>query len=252
MANVNGTAGNDNLIGTEFGDWMQGFGGDDIINGGTAGFDVSVYWDRPYGFTFNLGSSSTAVGGGGVETDTLIGIDAIYGTPFNDTVNVASDFTGEFGAWGMYYDNGNGSDDTIIVDPAVSFRITYQDAGGGVHADLGTGTATGLGGFAGIGNDTLVNVTDVTGTSFDDLLVGSNNASVGAFIRESFAPRFGNDTILGGGGIDRLDYRGTTGVRVDMLAGTTDKNFNGGNGNDSFSGIEWVRRLWLERHYPGR
>ena len=61
----------------------------------------------------------------------------------------------------------------------------------------------------------------------------------GTLPHESIRPRLGDDQINGRGGIDRLDYRSTSGVSVDMVAGTATK-FNGG-GNDTFSNIKKLR-----------
>ena len=79
MATIKGTIGNDTLTGTS---------GDDTIDG-LAGIDLVVYTNATGGITANL--TTGIVSGAGVGTDTLIGIEQIRGSNFND-VYIATGF----------------------------------------------------------------------------------------------------------------------------------------------------------------
>ena len=77
----------------------------------------------------------------------------------------------------------------------------------GVNVNLATGIAQDGEG----GTDTLIGIESVNGSSFDDLLTGSN-----AFL-ENFLGGAGNDTIYGAGGIDRAEYNNaTSGVSISL------------------------------------
>ncbi len=101
--------------------------------------------------------------------------------------------------------------------PDKSDLVTFASALGAVTVDLVAGTATGE------GNDTLVNIEDVLGSSHDDTLVGDdgpNTLDGGA----------GNDSLSGGGGND--DLSGSAG----------DDSLDGGPGTDAGDGgpgIDW-------------
>ena len=82
--------------------------------------------------------------------------------------------------------------------------------------DLVAGTAIGDGS---VGTDTFTGVNAVIGSTYADLLFGSNNAPGSG---ESFDARGGNDTIDGRGGFDQAQYNNdpttTTGISVNMAA----------------------------------
>src|SRR5262245_22116868 len=86
---INGTSGNDTLISGN---------GDDTIDG-FAGFDFVSYASAVSGVTVDLGAG-TATGGAG--NDTLLNIEAVLGSNFNDTL------TGD--AQGNWIDGGGGAD----------------------------------------------------------------------------------------------------------------------------------------------
>jgi Ca2+-binding RTX toxin-like protein len=91
VATINGTNSGDTLYGTAAGDVinglngndsLKGFGGADRLDGG-AGIDTVFYGDSTAGVGINL---STGRGvGGSAEGDTLISIENVFGSNFNDT-----------------------------------------------------------------------------------------------------------------------------------------------------------------------
>ncbi|HXG47068.1 MAG TPA: hypothetical protein VNO52_05540, partial [Methylomirabilota bacterium] len=87
--------------------------------------------------------------------------------------------------------------------------------------------------------DNLLDISQVTGTSGNDFLVGGTNARGfdGRFY-ERFEGLGGNDTIVGYGGYDEVRYtRATAGVMVDLGAGTAT---DGMGGTDTLVDVEGV------------
>lgn len=93
MAIINGTSLNDVLIGTISDDTITGFAGNDTLIGGAGndvlngetGSDTASYGDATAGVTVNLNltSAQNTVGAG---IDTLLSIERLIGSNFNDTL----------------------------------------------------------------------------------------------------------------------------------------------------------------------
>jgi Ca2+-binding RTX toxin-like protein len=76
-----GDQGADNLQGGPAFDELLGNAGNDTVNGGP-GFDYSEYWSEAGPVVASLVTNRAT--GSGIGTDTLIGIEALYGSPTND------------------------------------------------------------------------------------------------------------------------------------------------------------------------
>ena len=255
---VVGTDGDDVLIGDDNDDTLIGLDGDDIadrrsgddtldgglgadiLNGG-AGDDVLIsdpsrglsdstgsdfssadYRDATGAITVTLSSESSVTGDVSVGTDTLIGIDRVFGSGFADTFTVDSTFSGNFGSFNEI--EGGGGDDVITGNGKT--RVGYLNADAGVFVDLGAGTARSIdeGDAANVGTDTFTGVRDVRGSQFGDTLVGSDGEGF-----ENFRGMGGDDFIDGGAGdFDRADYRNSPdSVFVDLSAGIAQDGFGG-------------------------
>ena len=104
------------------------------------------------------GTASDGTGG----TDTLISIERVIGSNFNDTLRgsaAGNSFTGEAG------------DDLIDGRGGIDF-VFYGRAPRAVTVDLAAGTARG-----GEGNDRLISIEEVGGSNFGDRLFGTNGAN---------------------------------------------------------------------------
>ncbi|SDJ01426.1 VCBS repeat-containing protein [Bradyrhizobium sp. Rc2d] len=240
---ISGGAGNDILFGGAGKDYLTGGAGDDVLDGGP-GFDRAVYTDATGGVTINLAAGTAS--GAGVDTDTLVNIEAAIGSEFADIFNGAG-FTGDARAPGspIGYNEfeGKGGDDTIISNTnsqgAELTRVSYVSATGAVTVDLAAGYAQG---DASVGHDTLVGsgFNGVWGSAHDDTILGSNNPMFTAEVYAGFA---GNDYIDGRGGYDRVDYNvdpaTATGITVNLAAGivTGDATV----GTDTLRAIEAIR-----------
>lgn len=223
--------GSDNL---DFTESFEGGNGNDIIDG-RGGNDMVRYKSANIAVTVDL-STGAAHGGvgaagstGNVGSDTLSSIEGVMGSAFSDLIvggNPASD--------ALEFFRGMEGNDTI--DGGTGYdRVDYLSAMEAVQVTLGghaSGTATG--GLS-TGTDTLMNIEGVRGSDFADQLTGSNDADV----FESFEGLAGNDTINGGGGVDRADYYFSRGpVNASLFTGTASDGYGT---TDTLSGIENLR-----------
>ncbi|WP_454714941.1 hypothetical protein [Caulobacter segnis] len=190
-----------NLVGTDFSDTLVSTVGDDVLDG-RGGVDTAYYANAPAGVTVDLtiaGPQAT----GGAGSDTLISIENITGSAFDDKL------TGDGGAnllsGGAGNDTllGGGGDDTLrggagddVVDGGVGYDYAdYNDAKSAVTVSLAVAGSQATGGA---GLDTLSNIEGLVGSSFGDVLTGDGGAN-------KLFGGYGNDTLRGGAGDDILD-----------------------------------------------
>jgi Ca2+-binding RTX toxin-like protein len=207
-----GGRGNDRLYGgpgTE--DYLYGGPGDDLLDGG-GGEDLARFEDSPRGIKADL-KAGTVTGHG---RDRVVSIETVYGSPFDDTLY------GDDGANTLA--GGPGDDLVYGLGGNDRFRsgwggVDLLDGGGGVdtanyflswdpvHADLAAGEAVTS------GVDTLVGITNLVGSKYDDTLIGNDQDNL------IFGSR-GNDDMDGGGGTDTVAFLDSYEVVVDLVEGT--------------------------------
>jgi Ca2+-binding RTX toxin-like protein len=201
-------------------------------------------------------------------TTSFANTDLIYGTPGadsllggfgNDTLwGGAGDDTlrGQEGADSVYGGAGNDTlDGGVALDHffATDLNFTsyfYSTAGvninlAGITGDGSTGSGTATG-DASVGTDTLINISLVQGSNFNDTITGST-----ALIFEQVEGGAGDDLLdgglitdtLNGDNNNRLIYQNTTGagVTVDFIAGTAVGAAGSNAGNDTFANFNQVR-----------
>ena len=286
-ATILGTAKADEIVGTDGNDVIVSFGGPDEIRAlrgndllctgkgsdtTTAGpGDDFVAAGEGFDIVFSgAGRDLVEAGDGGDFARGNEGRDELRGNQGDDGLLGGSGDDVLIGGTGAeFIDGGEGSDaiqgganppipgeglmggpgnDSIAGGPGLD-RALYFDSGQGVTVDLGKGTATGE------GDDQLSEVEGITGTQFDDTLIGddvSNGISAGpgndvlqGFGSGTFedgqsdflAPGDGDDEVDGGGGHDFVSYdQGCfNGVTVDLAAGTAT-----GMGDDTVAKVEGV------------
>jgi len=209
-----GRAGNDLLEGRGGDDEFEGNEGNDTIDGG-AGFDEVSYGGEggPGAVNVDLtaGIATDAFG----TTDTLISIEGVEGTNFDDTLlgdNNDNYLEGEFGndlirgfggrdvlrgGEGADTLDGGGQPDINQGGDRVEYHRDHRVGGTqGIDADLQTQLVIDTFGDT----DTLIDVEDVRGSIFDDTITGNQ-------FRNELEGEDGNDSLVGNDGNDRLDGR---------------------------------------------
>jgi Ca2+-binding RTX toxin-like protein len=172
-------------------EFFEGFSGNDTIDGGN-GNDRTLYDNSPGAVVVNLGNGTASDGWGGF--DTLISINQVRGSAFNDTMLGGEDDD--------QFEGANGND---FIDGGAGFdAVRYTRATGAVFVNLATGEGRALDTVTGasVGVDFFTHIEDVRGGDFADSLVGGGDGLLesGAVFSgaEAFEGRAGNDTISGG------------------------------------------------------
>ena len=187
-------AGWDTLDGGNGNDTLDGGNGNDLLIGGN-GIDIASYAGAGSGVRVTLGTPGLAQDTMGAGTDTLISIEALHGSAFNDRL---------FGGNGVDTLLGNAGNDEI------------HGSGGSDKIYGGTGNDVLIGGA---GWDTI------SGGGWSDNLYGYNG-------NDRLFGDFGNDLLDGGGNHDWLD--GGDGADV-LIGGWGKDTLTGGAGADVFT-----------------
>ncbi|ACB97247.1 proprotein convertase P-domain-containing protein [Beijerinckia indica] len=262
-------SGFENLTGSAYNDVLTGSGGDNVIDGGAgndlidgglgndtliggAGVDTVTYVSATSGVTVSL-ALTTAQATGGAGTDTLSGFENLTGSAYSDVLtgdggdNVIDGGAGNDTLYGgagndtLIGGAGNdklqgGAGDDTLDGGAGTDAASYTQALAGVTVSL---AVSGPQNTIGAGTDTLLNIENLTGSIYDDVLTGDagNNVIDGNAGNDLIDGGLGNDTLIGGSGTDTVSYASaTSGVTV-SLALTTAQN-TGGAGTDTLSGFE--------------
>ena len=246
--------GGDTLIGGAGSDTFRGGPGSDtfygnqpgsILDGVTDVADYSTVTGLAQGIVVNWAAGTVVGQVGIIDTDHMVGIEAVFGTAFDDTFDATSYSSslvnsGDFNDYQLV--RGGGGNDTIIGDingdfTSIQTEAIYSDATSGITATMtsfGTGTVTG----GGVGTNSLQGVQRIIGSNFDDTFNGTS----GPEIFDGYLG--GNDTYHGGGGVDTVEYDGSSynAIDVELAAGTITGRSGGSNiGNDVLDSIEEVR-----------
>ena len=209
----------DTLIGTAGDNYFTTRGGGDYVDGG-AGFDQVNFQDLSGAVSANLslsGANAISIDG----ADTLINIEGLNGSSFNDTLigNAANNSL-----------QGRGGDD--VIDGGAGFdTVEYYDAPGGVSVDLNLTGPQNVGGGHGV--DTILNFENIAASFHADTLVGSTGDNY-------FTTRGGGDYVDGGAGFDTVNFRDLTGaVSVNLnLQGANAISINGADTLISIEGLD--------------
>lgn len=209
-----GGNGNDRILTGDDGlfsyDVASGDDGDDVISAGSD-YAFVAYVDAPGPVAVDL-QAGTATGWG---TDTLVRVNGVVGSRFDDTISGDADSNCLDGMAGndvissgagrdcLYGDAG---DDTLDGGPGSDW-VGFYDAPNGVRVNLAKGTATGE------GADRLLGIENVEGSRFGDAITGNTATNV-------LEGEGGADRIAAGPGADRVD------------AGKGKDRVDGGTGRD--------------------
>ncbi|MCO6490875.1 MAG: hypothetical protein J5I98_20825 [Phaeodactylibacter sp.] len=266
---IKGHGGNDTLIGKASNDDIYGYEGDDILNGGDGsdildggdGIDIATYEDSTSGVTVDLTDNNNN-SGGEASGDTIVDVENITGSDFNDNITGDSGnntlsglggsdiLTGGNGS-NVYYggagnDTLNGGDDNDYLHGGVGDDTMYGGAGtdffyAGAGADYMDGEAgsdriyytfategvnlnlkTNVNTGGWAEGDTIISMSKVYLTYYDDTITGTDSD-------EYIKGYEGIDTIFGEGGNDTIDGDGGNDT---IRGGSGNDILNGGDGND--------------------
>ncbi|SPJ27877.1 Bifunctional hemolysin/adenylate cyclase [Falsiruegeria mediterranea M17] len=202
---IAGDDGDNRLRGAGDYDWFIGSGGLDFYDGGS-GRDMVSYVSSTRGVNVDLttgrGSAGLASGDRYQNVERVTGSsysDVLKGDAGDNDLRGLGDYDWFLGTAGRdRYDGGSGLD-----------MISYSDPSSAVSVDL----SQGRGKRGDAARDSYVSIERVTGSSYDDDLVGDggNNLLRGLY---------GEDTLYGGAGVDRL------------IGGASDDYLDGGLGWD--------------------
>ena len=251
---LKGLAGNDLLEGGDGDDILEGGDGDDVLDGGAGadsldggdGNDSTSYATALAGLTIDLVNAGNSTGD--AAGDTFTSVEVITASNFDDimigdaTANVLNGLKGNdeihAGAGNDVLNGGagadllDGGDDIDTATYATAVAVSNR-TGEGVTVNLAdslqnTGEATG---------DTFVSIENVTGSSFNDTLVGDGNDNVlsGGKGDDFLVGGAGNDTLNGDDGTDTVSYAavGPLGVNVNLDTGVAT-----GDGTDTITDVE--------------
>ena len=227
---IKGNPKDNNLVGTELSDVIQGLGGNDTLSGlgdrdtliggdgadaliGGSGADIASYEDSPVGLTVNLldPTQNTGIAVG----DTYNSIEKLRGSSFDDILIGDNNIN--------YLLGGLGAD---VLNGMQGFDIaSYQFASAGVTADL-SNSLSNTGEAAG---DSYISIEALQGSSFSDVLRASANGA-------TLDGGTGGDALIGGAGFDFATYWNAT---AGVTANLSDASQNTGEAaGDSYVSIE--------------
>ncbi|WP_068118429.1 M10 family metallopeptidase C-terminal domain-containing protein [Tropicimonas marinistellae] len=207
----------ENLIGTNFDDYLTGSDGANRIEG-KGGNDTVYGYDGKDTILGNDGSDSLYGGAGndvirGGDGNDLISGDAGKNTLFGDGGN--DTFRDSFDSSGMAY-GGKGDDTFLATYGGTTFNgesgidtLSFENAFSEVNATVNGRSVWGFGGSYSIRTNSIENL---IGSNSNDTLKGNNGANTldGADGDDNLLGRGGNDILIGGLGRNRLNGEGGT------------------------------------------
>ena len=240
-----GKGGADTLRGGLGDDFLEGGAGADIVDGG-AGKDTAQYLQSNVAVMINLDAHTAS--GGHADGDTLIDIENLYGSAYNDIlygdalandINAMGGDDQVYGGLGRDILYGGSGDD--LIDGGAADDFMYGNAGNDIFyvsstndqvkelAGEGTDTVIATASYtltANVENLSLAGAGALNGTGNDlaNLIIGNSAANIlnGGLGADVLKGMEGADTLIGGAGDDVLD------------GGSGADTLTGGDGNDSY------------------
>jgi Ca2+-binding RTX toxin-like protein len=248
---IEGNVGPDAIFGRGGDDYIKGGGGADWLHGGD-GSDTALYLDSLSAVEVNLVTGKGK--GGTAEGDTLLSIENVVGSDFNDTIiGNTEDNRLEGGKGHDILKGGGGMDrlfggegnDVLEVDGLGDFvnggdgidTLVLKNSEYGVWVNLEHGILHSNGVKKGIPprSDRVTDVENVAGTEFSDQITGDNGANL-------LNGLGGHDRIFGGHGKDNLF--GEDGDDL-LNGGFAEDKLTGGAGVDTFQYSNLIDSVWI-------
>ena len=230
-----GTSGDNTISGGAGDDTILGGGGSDELHGGAGDGDTIDYSDIAGPVDVDLSNQSNN------QFDTLTGFENATGSGSGDTLTGSGTANVLTGGAGNDTLRGNGGADTLLGGSGNDTLLGGADGdtlNGGTNTDTVSYAHLAAGVIAnldGAGDDVIIDVENLTGSGFADVLTGDDQTN-------TIHGGEGNDTIRGGGGSDALHGEGGTGDTIDYsdATGTVTLNLdtNVNNQSDTLTGFE--------------
>jgi Ca2+-binding RTX toxin-like protein len=248
---LDGSGGNDVLKGGGGADRLDGYLGDDTLLGGSGaddlnggpGTDWAEYNDSGAAVIVDL---ATGQGFGGTAAgDTLVSIERVAGSAYDDLLIGSGEDETLFGGDGNDTLKGGGGAD-ILNGGSGSDTASYDGSDVGVGVSLIDDDAY----WGDAQGDELNNIENLTGSAHDDFLTGDNGANTlrGQGGSDWLVGGGGADTLQGGPGVDIALYFGSpAGVVVSLITGTGSGGEAQGDtltGIEDLSGSNYDDQLW--------
>ena len=237
---VENNPGDNILMGFGGNDILEGRGGADILDGG-AGSDTASYELSPAAVIVTVNNPATqafSASGGDATGDSLVSIENLVGSAFNDTLTGSSNNNVLAGGRGDDTLDGQGGTDTADYS-----RDSFFDLGNtidrvvvrlGINGANGTGTEFRLNlpdnFFTQLSVDTLISIENVIGTAGGDIITGNQQGNTldGRNGDDLIDGGLGSDTLIGSTGNDTVSFASHDGVTGQIGAITL--GLNGADG----------------------
>ncbi|HYC96794.1 calcium-binding protein, partial [Brevundimonas sp.] len=203
--NLEGGDGDDSLTAGGGADLMRGGAGMDAFYGGD-GVDTADYSLAAGGVTASLLANAASNDGDG-GSDTIFDVENLTGSSFADTLTGDANANTLAGGAGADSLNGGDGDDVLRGGAGVDVMtggagidtVDYSLAAAGMRAQLNSNASTNDGDG---GTDTFSGMENLTGSAFNDVLIGDGVANVlrGGMGADTLLGLVGNDTLWGGAG----------------------------------------------------
>jgi Ca2+-binding RTX toxin-like protein len=217
---ITGGAGTDSINGNSGNDTIEGGADADTLDG-ALGTDTLSYASSSAAVTVNLSTNSAS--GGDAQGDVISNFENLTGSANADTLTGTTGVNLIIGGAGTDSINGNSGNDTIeggadadTLNGAIGTdTLSYASSSAAVTVNLSTNSASG----GDAQGDVISNFENLIGSANADTLTGTATAN---FIYG----RAGNDTLTGGGGVDRFYFDTTlnASTNIDTI---TDFNTSG-------------------------
>jgi len=246
---IDGSGGNDTLYGGDGNDILLGGAGNDVLDGGNgndyidggAGIDKVSFLTSGVGVNITVDplDPTTAIATDGTYTDTIVNVEIVEGSNYNDILsgtNVSNTLLG--GAGNDTLDGGGGNDTLdggagtdIVSFASYATPVVINVTGGYSIASVGGDTLT------------LIGIEEITGGTGNDTITGdaSNNIFSGGNGNDTLVGGLGSDTVHGDAGNDLIfgDGQSTANTTspsdaVDTLYGDAGNDTIYGGGGDDF------------------
>jgi len=209
---IKGVSGSNSLYGGADDDMIYSGTGSDYIDGGT-GTNTVNYSEAIAAVNVDLGLETAQNIGGGMGSDTLVNIQNVIGSNFDDTFKSHLSRNNHFDGY------GNGVAGNTVDYSAITVDNAAQDF---VRIDLSADSGTIFIDGAQSAVDTYTLIHNITGTDGHDTIVGDelNNTLRGADGNDTLGGGAGNDYLDGGTGNNTVTYAySASSIEVDFKIG---------------------------------